>query len=144
MLPRVFGENLFDEFFDDPFESELMHMRPFGKHEKSWMKTDVKETEQTYELDIDLPGFKKEDIHAKVEHGYLTITAAKKAEIEKNDKKGHYIRKERSFGSCSRSFYVGEDIKQSDIKAKFDNGILHIQMPKQDVHKSLGGNIEIE
>ena len=81
MLPRVFGENLFDEFFDDPFESELMHMRPFGKHEKSWMKTDVKETEQTYELDIDLPGFKKEDIHAKVEHGYLTITAAKKAEI---------------------------------------------------------------
>lgn len=136
MMPGIFGENLFDDFMDFPFDREFFGKRNplYGKHEKNLMKTDVKETDSSYELDIDLPGFKKDNISAKVENGYLTISAAKSLDKdEKNEKDGTYIRRERCSGQCSRSFYIGEDIKQEEIKARFEDGILKLSIPKKDV-----------
>ena len=97
------------------------------------MKTDVKETDNSYEVDIDLPGFKKDEIEAKLENGYLTISAAKGLDKEEKDEKdGKYIRKERYSGSCSRSFYVGDAVTQDDVKAKFENGVLTLEVPKKE------------
>lgn len=142
MLPKIFGEDLFDEFFNDPFESEFFRGRNplYGKHAKNIMKTDVRENADSYELDIDLPGFKKEQIKASVQNGYLTVQASKDAQVDQSDKKGHYIRKERCSGSCSRSFYVGEGVKQEDVKAKFEDGILHVWVPKKEATKSLSSS----
>ena len=104
----------------------------FGKNASRIMKTDIRETDTSYELDIDLPGFKKEDIQAHLKEGYLTITAQKGLERDqKEEKTGRYIRRERYSGSCSRSFYVGEHIREEDIDAKFENGILQISVPKK-------------
>ena len=124
MLPSIYSENLFDDFFSDPFDMVMPRSLNalYGKHGKNLMKTDVRETEDTYELDIDLPGFKKED--------YLTIQAAKGLDKEEPEKKGKYIRQERYAGACSRSFYVGEHVEPEDIRAKFENGILQISLPK--------------
>lgn len=142
MLPKIFGEDLFDEFFNDPFESEFFRGRNplYGKHAKNIMKTDVRENADSYELDIDLPGFKKEQIKASVQNGYLTVQASKDAQVDQSDKKGRYIRKERCSGSCSRSFYVGEGVKQEDVKAKFEDGILHVWIPKKEATKSLSSS----
>ena len=142
MLPKIFGEDLFDEFFNDPFESEFFRGRNplYGKHAKNIMKTDVRENADSYELDIDLPGFKKEQIKAGVQNGYLTVQATKDAQVDQSDKKGRYIRKERCSGSCSRSFYVGEGVKQEDVKAKFEDGILHVWVPKKEATKSLSSS----
>lgn len=142
MLPKIFGEDLFDEFFNDPFESEFFRGRNplYGKHAKNIMKTDVRENADSYELDIDLPGFKKEQIKASVQNGYLTVQASKDAQVDQSDKKGRYIRKERCSGSCSRSFYVGEGVKQEDVKAKFEDGILHVWVPKKEATKSLSSS----
>lgn len=142
MLPKIFGEDLFDEFFNDPFESDFFRGRNplYGKHAKNIMKTDVRENADSYELDIDLPGFKKEQIKAGVQNGYLTVQATKDAQVDQADKKGHYIRKERCSGSCSRSFYVGEGVKQEDVKAKFEDGILHVWVPKKEATKSLSSS----
>ena len=131
-MPSIFGENLFDNWFT-PMEREFYNGRNplYGKNEKNLMKTDVKEKDGNYELDIDLPGFKKEDVTIQLENGYLTITAAKGMDKDENDDKGGYIRKERWFGNCSRSFYVGESIRSEDIKAKMEDGILHMTMPKE-------------
>ncbi len=96
------------------------------------MKTDVKETDNSYELDIDMPGFEKGDIKAELKNGYLTISASSSKNNDEKDKDGKYIRKERYSGSCSRSFYVGDDVKQEDIKAKFENGILKVSVPKKE------------
>nr|WP_318685436.1 Hsp20/alpha crystallin family protein [uncultured Acetatifactor sp.] len=134
LMPSVFGENLFDDdWFGFPFESEFFGKKNplYGKHGKNLMKTDVRETEEGYELDIDLPGFKKEEINAKLENGYLTVTAAKGLDKDEKDKKGKYIRQERYAGSMSRSFYVGEGLRQEDVKAKFENGILRVSLPKE-------------
>ena len=148
MLPSIFGENLFDDWMNDfPFEKEFFNVRNplYGKHAKNLMKTDIRETDTTYELDVDLPGFKKEEINAKLENGYLTISAAKGLEKDENDKKGKYIRKERYSGTCTRSFYVGENIPQEDIRAKFEDGILRLSIPKQDVKRiEQQKNISIE
>ena len=133
MLPSIFGENLFDEFFDDNFGMVPMWngRNPlYGKHAKNLMKTDVRETEDTYEVDIDLPGFKKDEISVDLEDGYLTIRAAKGLDKDEKDKKGKYIRQERYAGACSRSFYVG-DVKPEDVPAKYEDGILKLSMPKQ-------------
>ena len=133
MLPSIFGENLFDEFFDDNFGMVPMWngRNPlYGKHAKNLMKTDVRETEDTYEVDIDLPGFKKDEISVDLEDGYLTIRAAKGRDKDEKDKKGKYIRQERYAGACSRSFYVG-DVKPEDVSAKYEDGILKLSMPKQ-------------
>ena len=133
MLPSIFGENLFDEFFDDDFGMIPMwnSRNPlYGKRAKNLMKTDVRETDSTYEVDIDLPGFKKDEIHVDLKDGYLTISAAKGVDKDEKDKKGRYIRQERYAGACSRSFYVG-DVDIKDISAKYEDGILKLSMPKE-------------
>ena len=136
MLPSIFGENLFDEFFNDPFEMNMLLPRGrdplYGKHSKNLMKTDVRETEGCYELDIDLPGFKKEDVNVELKNGYLTIAASKSLDKDEKDQKGRYIRQERYAGAMSRSFYVGEDVQPSEISAKFENGILQLSVPKAE------------
>ena len=128
MLPSIFSENLFDDFFG----KDLLESRSalYGKHGKNLMKTDVQEKDDCYLLEVDLPGFKKDEISVDVENGYLTISAAKGLDKEKKDKKGRYIRQERYSGAMSRTFYVGEDVKQEDIKANFENGILSLSVPK--------------
>ena len=135
MMPSIFGENLFDDFMDFPFERDFWGRRNplYGKNEKNIMKTDVRETDSSYELDIDLPGFKKDEVTAKLENGYLTISASKGLNKDEKDKEsGKYIRRERYAGAVSRSFYVGEHIQQEDIHAKFEDGILKLTVPKKD------------
>ena len=108
MMPSIFKENLFDDWFDD-FDNEFFGKKNplYGKHSKNMMKTDVRETDHSYELDMDLPGFKKEDISISLENGYLTIATNKGIDKEEKNKEGQYIRKERYVGSMARSFYVG-------------------------------------
>ena len=144
MLPSIFGENLFDDFFTDPFEMMMPRGRDplYGKHAKNLMKTDVRETEDSYELDIDLPGFKKEDVNVELKDGYLTISAAKGLEKDENDRKGKFIRQERYSGSCSRSFYVGEVVRPEDVSAKYEDGILRVSVPK-NTQKALPQNTTI-
>lgn len=134
MMPKLFGENLFDDdWMDFPFEREFFGKRNplYGKNGKNMMKTDIRETDNSYEIDIDLPGFKKDEINATLEDGYLTISAAKGLDKDEKDKEGRYIRRERYAGSVSRSFYVGNAITQDDIKAKYENGILKLTVPKK-------------
>ena len=134
LLPTIFGENLFDDFMDDNFERNFFGSRDplYGKHSKNLMKTDVKETDNCYELDIDLPGFKKDEITAHLEDGYLTVSAAKGVDKDEKDKEGRYIRRERYSGSMTRSFYVGNAVTEQDIKAKYEDGILSLSIPKKD------------
>ena len=145
MMPSIFGENLLDEFFDDDFP--MIPMRSirnplYGKNAKNLMKTDVRETDNTYELDIDLPGFKKDEVQLDLKDGYLTISAAKGLDKDQEDKKGKYIRQERYAGACSRSFFVGEGIEPRDVSAKFEDGILRVSLPKR-VKKELPRNSTI-
>ena len=131
MLPVLFGENLFDELFDDAFRPMWdMDRALYGKHARAVMKTDVRETDSGYELDIDLPGFKKDEVKLDLKDGYLTISAAKGLDRDEQDKKGRYIRQERYAGACSRSFYVGEQVEPKDVSASFEDGILKISLPK--------------
>ena len=135
MLPSIFGENLFDDFFGDSFEKNFFGTRNplYGKNAKNLLKTDVKETENSYDLAIDLPGFKKEDVHIDLKDGYLTISAEKS--LDKEDKQeGRYIRQERYSGSCARSFYVGE-VRPEDIHAKYEDGGLSLSFPKEEEKK---------
>lgn len=135
LMPSIFGENLFDnDWMSFPFEREFFGRRnpAYSKMEKNLMKTDVRETENGYELDIDLPGYAKEDIGAQLENGYLTIVAKKDSSSEKKDEQGRYIRQERYTGSMSRSFYIGDAVTQEEVKAKFENGILKLSIPKKD------------
>ncbi len=142
MLPSIFGENLFDEFFNDfrDFDREFERMNRetnralYGRKARNLMKTDVRETDDGYELDVDLPGFKKDEVDVKLSDGYLTISAAKGLDKDEKDKKGNYIRRERYSGAMQRSFYVG-DIKGEDVHAKFADGILSLTVPKADVKK---------
>ena len=131
LMPSIFGENLFNDdwmHFGFPEVDKAL----YGKHAGNVMKTDVKETEAGYEVDIDLPGFKKDEINAKLDNGYLTISAAKGLDKDEQDKNGKYIRRERYAGSMSRSFYVGEGVTEEDIKAKYEDGILRLVVPKKD------------
>ena len=134
LMPSIFGENLFDDFdrwMDTSFRD--VDKALYGKHAKNMMKTDVKETEKGYEVDIDLPGFKKDEIQLELNDGYLTISAAKGLDEEDKDKKsGKYIRKERYSGACSRSFYVGDAVTEEDIKGEFKHGILKLFVPKKE------------
>ena len=138
LLPSIFGENLFDDFFDDvPFfdnrAENQIEKKLYGRHAHNVMKTDIKENDDGYELIVDLPGFKKDEIKVSLEDGYLTIEAAKGLDEDEQEKKsGKYIRKERYAGSCQRSFYVGEEVTEEDIKAKFEDGILKISVPKKE------------
>lgn len=135
LRPSIFGENLFDDFFDFPDFEKLEHQmnkKLYGHHAKNMMKTDIREKDGEYEMVLDLPGFKKEEISVQLENGYLTISASRGLDQEEQEKDtGKYIRRERYAGSCQRSFYVGEDVKQEDIKAEFKHGILKLLIPKQ-------------
>ena len=136
MLPSIFSENLFDDFFDDfalvPMRNK-QHNPLYGKHAKNLMRTDIREIDTTYEIDVDLPGFKKEDVHIDLKDGYLTISAEKS--LDKEDKQeGRYIRQERYSGSCARSFYVGE-VRPEDIHAKYEDGVLSLSFPKEEEKK---------
>ena len=148
MFPSVFGENLFDDWMDDfGFKDNFFSGKNplYGKHAKNIMKTDVRETDKGYELDVDLPGFKKDEVQVQLKDGYLTISAAKGLDKDEQDKKGNYIRRERYSGSCSRSFYVGDDVKPEDIGAKYEDGILKISLPKAEAKKlPSSGSISIE
>ena len=153
MVPYMFNDGFLDDLFDDKwerdFERALRHAEPkgmFGKHAANVMKTDVRESKDGYDVFVDLPGFKKEDVNLHLENGYLTITANRSEDLDEKDKEGHYIRQERCTGSCARSFYVGE-VKKEDIHAKFEDGVLHIQLPAPQQTKALPENpnlIEIE
>ena len=137
MLPSIFRDNLFDDMFDFDFDREFDRMmRPlYGKHAQNMMKTDVRETDNSYELDIDLPGFKKDEIKVELDNGYLSISAAKGLDKDEEKKDGKYIRRERYAGSMNRTFYVGSQLTQQDIQAKFEDGILKISVPKKDVQQ---------
>ena len=135
-MPSIFGENLLDDFFDFPFDGYRTEM----------MSTDIKDTDAGYEVTMSLPGVKKEDIKAQLKDGYLTIQATANNKKDEKDDKGKYIRRERYSGSCSRSFYVGDQITEADIKAKFENGALVLTIPKKDAQAKVENNnyIQIE
>ena len=130
LMPVIFGESLFDDFMND-FTFPDIGKKLYGKHEAVIMKTDVKEKDNAYEVDVDLPGFKKDEIQMELENGYLTIRAAKGLDKDAKDKEGKYIRRERYTGNVSRSFYVGDKVKKEDIHPKFENGILSFAVPKE-------------
>ena len=144
LTPSIFGESLFDDWMDDfpfgkDFEKEFeKSMFPaknplYGKHAKNLMKTDVRETDDAYEVDIDLPGFKKDEVTAELKDGYITIAASKGLDKDEKDKKtGKYIRKERYAGSMSRSFYVGKHVTVEDVHPKYESGILSFSVPKEE------------
>ena len=130
LMPSIFGEDLFDEFMKDfPFYDDKAERKLYGRRGRNLMKTDIKETDEGFELEIDLPGFKKEEVKASLENGYLTITAEKGLDEEKEEK-GRYIRRERYSGICERTFYVGEAVTENDIKGEFKHGILKLFVPK--------------
>lgn len=135
LMPSIFGENLFDDdWMDFPFERDFWGRKNplYGKNAKNLMKTDIREHNEGYELDIDLPGFKKDEITIDLDNGYLTISAAKGLDKDGQDKKGKYIRKERYAGAVQRSFYVGDAVTEEDVKAKSEDGILKLSIPKKD------------
>ena len=143
MLLTTTNNNLFDTFFSDPWfndpwyddrDVQKAQKKLYGHNGKRMMLTDIKESDKGYELEMDLPGFKKEEIKASVENGYLTISAAKGLDKDAEDKKGKYIRQERYAGACSRSFYVG-DVKPEDVKAKYESGVLTVLIPKEEPKK---------
>ena len=138
LMPSIFGENLFDDFFDSfPFyddrEVRNTEKKLYGKHAGNLMKTDIKESDEGYKLMIDLPGFTKDEVQVTLNDGYLTISAEKGLDKDEQEKDtGRYIRRERYSGACSRSFYVGEAVTEEDIKANFQHGILTLNVPKKD------------
>ena len=138
-LPTIFGENLMDVFdgFDRSFFRNFGNMDRvlYGKHAQNMMKTDVKETDDGYEVDIDLPGFKKDEIQLELNNGYLTISTQKALEKDEKNKKGRMLRQERYAGMMQRSFYVGEHITEEDVKASYESGVLHLVLPKKDAPK---------
>ena len=138
-LPTVFGENLMDVFddFDRSFFRGFGNIDHtlYGKHAQHMMKTDVKELEDSYEVDVDLPGFKKDEIHLELNNGYLTISTEKSLEKNNENKKGKMLRQERYSGVMQRSFFVGEHLTEEDIKASYENGVLHVMIPKKEARK---------
>ena len=137
MLPSIFGENLFEDWFGFPSSPELRdaEKKLYGKRVSREMKTDIHEHDDHYEVDIDLPGFRKEEIALDLENGYMTVSASKDLDKDETDRKGRVIRQERYAGSLQRSFFVGEEITAEDISAKFENGVLSVNIPKKEVRK---------
>ncbi|MCF2567682.1 Hsp20/alpha crystallin family protein [Mediterraneibacter glycyrrhizinilyticus] len=135
LMPSIFGDNLFDDdWMDFPFDRDFWGKKNplYGKNANRVMKTDIREHDRGYELDVDLPGFKKDEIKVELENGYLTISAAKGLDKDEQDKQGKYIRRERYAGAMQRSFYVGDAVTEEDVKAKFEDGILRLSIPKKD------------
>ena len=139
LMPSIFGENLFDDWMDFRMpafpNTSSVEKALYGKHSKHMMKTDVKETEEGYEVLIDLPGFKKDELSVDLKDGYLTISAAKGLDKDEKDKKGNFIRQERYAGSMTRSFYVGDQITREEVHAKFEDGVLKLDVPKKEPTK---------
>ena len=138
LMPSICGEDMCDDFMRDfPFfddrDEKRAERKLYGRRGKNLMKTDVKETDQGYELEMDLPGFAKDEIRVSLENGYMTISAAKGLDQDEKEKdSGRYIRRERYAGACQRSFYIGEDITEEDIKGEFKHGILKLFVPKKE------------
>lgn len=146
MLPRIFGDDFFDDFMDSPFERYL----PIARQSRSsntpvLMKTDLKEKDGNYEISMELPGVKKEDVKIELDEGYLSISASTGKDIEEKDSEQTYLKRERYRGQYKRSFFVGEHLSTEDIKAKFEDGILYITFPKKDPNEIQNNRfIEIE
>ena len=143
LMPSIFNDNLFDDWFDDDFYMPMIpdmsdvDKKLYGGRAAREMKTDVKETEKGYEVAVDLPGFKKDDVTVELNNGYMTITAQKKVDNDKKNKEGKYIRREHYAGSMSRSFYVGDQFTENDIHAQMNDGILTLQIPKKEEQKQV-------
>jgi Molecular chaperone (small heat shock protein) len=140
LMPSIYGETLFDDLMDFPFSAFEREMhnadrKLYGRNAKREMKTDVKEHENSYELDMDLPGFKKEQISLSLDNGCLTVSAAKGLDKDEKDEQGKMIRRERYSGTMQRTFYVGEGLTEEDVKARFENGVLHLEVPKAEAKK---------
>lgn len=129
MTPSIFGRDFFDDFFDRSFTQPFAHVR---SSVNEMMKTDIKDTSQGYDISINLPGVKKEDVKAELKDGYLTVQASSESDEESHDETEKYICRERYFGSCSRTFYIGDNVTEEDVKARFENGVLHMQIPKKE------------
>ena len=129
LMPSLISENLFDDWFDFPMMRD-MDRRLYGKNAARVMKTDVREHDDHFEVDIDLPGFKKDEINLSLENGYLTVSASKGLDKDEKNDGGKVIRQERYMGSMQRSFYVGDALSETDISAKFENGVLCLNVPK--------------
>lgn len=138
LTPKIFTDNVFDDWFD-PFgmmkEMNRVDRKLYGKHTNREMLMDVKDHEDHYEVEIDLPGFRKEDINIELNDGYMTVSASKGLDEDEKDHKGKIIRQERYSGMMSRSFYVGEDITNEEVHAKFENGVLKLDIPKKEDEK---------
>ena len=134
LMPSIIAENLFDDWFDFP-SFRNMDRQLYGRHFAREMKTDVHEHDDHYDVDIDLPGFKKDEIKLELENGYLTVSASKTLDQEHKNVRGKLIRQERYAGSMQRSFYVGENVTEEDIGAKFEDGVLMLTVPKKDAPK---------
>ena len=134
LMPSIFNDNVFDDFFDFPFYDDRAEKKLYGHHAANLMKTDIREMDDSYELAVDLPGFKKDEINLDVKDGYLTVSAEKGLDKKEEDKKGRVLRQERYAGVCSRSFYVG-NVKPEDVKAKYESGVLSVVLPKVDQKK---------
>ena len=137
LMPSIFGENLFDEWFDEwPREMRHLDRKLYGRNAAREMKTDVHEHDDHFEVAVDLPGFKKEEITLTLDNGYLTVTAAKGLEQDTTeDQKGRVIRRERYTGTLQRTFYVGGALTEADITAKLADGVLTLTIPKKDEKK---------
>lgn len=133
MMPSIFGRDMFDDFFGYPFDV----VRTSDAVKSTMMQTDVKETDQGYEVTMNIPGVKKEDVKAELKDGYLTIQATTNGGNDEKDNNGRYIRRERHYGTCSRSFYVGEEVKQEEIKARLEDGTLKLFVPKKDAKQTV-------
>ena len=134
LMPSIFGENLFNDFpFYNDRDMKKAERKLYGHRAKNLMKTDIKEKGDSYILEMDLPGFKKDEIQVSLENGYLTVQAARGVDKDEQEKKtGRYIRQERYAGACERSFYVGDDLTQDDIKGEFHHGVLKLTIPKKE------------
>ncbi len=139
LAPSIFEENFMDDLFGFPYmkDFENMEKKLYGRKASRMMKTDIREKDNNYEVVIDLPGFKKEEIEVELNDGYITISAAKGLEKDGNDKKGKLIRQERYAGSMQRSFYVGENIEKDDVEATYRHGVLTLTIPKKAQEKKL-------
>ena len=136
MFPSIYNNDLFDDLFDVPVwndrDMKKCEKKLYGRHAGNLMKTDIKENKDSFDLIVDLPGLKKEGIQVQLDNGYLSITASKSLDKDEKNEEGKYIRQERYSGSCTRSFYVGNAVTEEDIKAKFEDGVLKLNIPKKD------------
>ena len=144
-MPSIFGDNFFDDFMKDPIDELTRFAKDTGDKVTGLMlRTDIKELENSYEMEMDLPGYKKEDLNLGLKNGVLTVTAIRNANNDNQDENGKYLRRERYYGSCTRSFYVGKNLRQEDIKARFENGVLHLTFPKNAPQVEESHTIAIE